>query len=543
MKILPLAILSIATVSSALSADEPHQHAHGGAPPEKLGTVRFRVSCTAEAQKRFTRATALLHSFWYEEADKAYRDVLSADPSCGMAWWGIAMSNYHPIWAPPTPAEMARGKDAVAKAKAATLKTDRERDYVNAIAAFYDEAESVDHRTRARRFEAAMERVHRRYPADHEATVFYALALNATALPADKTYVKQKQAAEILNAILPEERDHPGVAHLIIHSLDYPELAADGLAAARVYARIAPSAPHALHMPSHIFTRLGLWQESIDSNLASASAARAHAERTTPGAAAYEGLHALDYLAYAYLQISADEKSLAVLEEVRRAESFDAPTFQAAYALAAVPARTTLERRDYRAAAALTVRPTSFPWAKFPYAEAILHFARAVGAARSGDVGTAKAALARLEGIRKGLEKTDSYWSGQVEIQRLAAEGWIALAEGKREEAEKLLRAAADLEDATEKHPVTPGAVLPAREQLGDLLVELGKPAEALSAYEDSNAKAPGRFNGLAGAMKAAVAAGDVARSREAARRLVALSASAEAERPALKEARLLLKD
>jgi len=518
-------VVTFVALRFTLHADEPHLHEHSGAPPQKLGTIRFPVSCSSEAQRRFTRGTALLHSFWYEESEKAYREVLAADSSCGMAWWGLAMTQYHPIWAPPTPAELGKGRDAAERAKEAreSMKTDRERDYVDAVAAFYDDSETLDHRTRALRFEKAMERVFRRYPSDHEAAIFYSLALIATAPPSDKSYANQRKAAEILNRVLPDEPDHPGVAHLIIHSDDYPELASLALPAARAYAKIAPSAPHALHMPSHIFTRLGLWDESIASNLASAAAAKAYVDRTRPGAAAFDELHALDYLEYAYLQQSADVKARAVVDRVRAAESFDVPNFAAAYCLAAVPARYALERRDWKEAAALAVRPASFPWAKFPFAEAITHFARAVGAAHLKDVAAAKEALRRLEEIQRGLEAAKD-------------------AEGDHGTALDVLRSAADLEDATEKHPVTPGVIIPAREQLGDLLLELGRPADALKEYEAANGKAPNRFNGLAGAARAAAAAGDETKARELNQKLVALCLSAETERPELSVARLALK-
>jgi len=546
MKTLCFAVLAALAVASPLTADEPqaHQHQHSGTPPEKLGVVHFPVSCSEEAQRRFARATALLHSFWYDEAAKAYADVLAADPSCGMAHWGVAMSYYHPIWAPPAPDELSKGSQAAQRAKAAApaMKTERERAYVAAVAAFYDGAQSADHRTRALRFEKALEAVARDHPGDHEAAVFHALALLGTALPTDKTYANQKKAAAILTKVLPDEPEHPGVAHLIIHSYDYPELAELGLDAARAYAKIAPSSPHALHMPSHIFTRLGLWDESIASNLASAASAKAHVEKTLPGAASFDQLHALDYLEYAHLQEGDDARARAVLEQVSAAQKFDLPNFAAAYCLAAVPARYALERRSWKEAAALTVRPAGFPWKTFPYAEAIVHFARSMGAARSGDVAAARQALARLDAIHGILQSSkDVYWAGQVDIQRKAAAGWIAHAGGKDDEALALLRSASELEDKTDKHPVTPGPVLPAREQLGDLLLELGKPAEALKEYEASNRISPNRFNGLLGAGRSAEKAGDAAKARELYGKLVVLGSVAQGGRPVLAEAQAYL--
>jgi tetratricopeptide (TPR) repeat protein len=500
-------IVAAALCAVPLGAEETHRH--GGAPPERLGTVRFPVSCSPGAQTRFNRATALLHSFWYDEAARAYKAVLEADADCGMAWWGVAMSRYHPIWAPPSSDDLAAGRAAVEKAKAAAPRmTEREQAYVAAVAAFFDDSGTLDHRTRALRFERAFQRVFEHFPDDHEAAIFFALALNGTALPTDKTYANQRKAARILNAVLPLEPDHPGVAHLIIHSYDYPELASLAVPAARAYARIAPSAPHALHMPSHIFTRLGLWDESIASNIASAAAGKAYAERTVPGGHDFDELHALDYLEYAYLQTGEDGKAKAVLDEVRSADVVDEQTFHVAYAYAAVPARYMLERRDWPGAASLGVEHPRFPWAQYRWAEAITHFARAMGAARSGKVAEAKKALAELEKIHAGLRlQPGAYdWAGQVEIQRLAAAGWIARAEKRDDEAVALLRSAADLEDSTDKHPVTPGPVLPAREQLGDLLLELSRPREALAAYEVSNRTAPNRRNGVAGAERARAA-------------------------------------
>src|SRR5262249_55792908 len=299
------------------------------------------------------------------------------------------MSNYHPLWAPPNPAESKRGLAATEKAKATGAKTDRERDYIAAIEAFYKDSDKLAHRARAIAYEKAMEQVYRRYPQDREAAIFYALSLLGTALSTDKSFAKQKQAAEILNRVLPAEPEHPGVAHYLIHSFDYPQLAQLALPAARSYAKIAPSSPHALHMPTHIFTRLGLWQESIQSNIASAAAAKNHVAKTHPGAASFDQLHAMDYLTYAYLQGAEDPKAKSVFDELSQISKLDLENFAAAYAFAAIPARYTLERRRWAEAAKLSPRPRAFPWKGFPYAEAIIYFARAVGAARSGDTAAA----------------------------------------------------------------------------------------------------------------------------------------------------------
>ena len=364
------------------------------------------------------------------------------------------------------------------QAEAIPAGTERERDYVAAINAFYA-GDGVAHPARVVAFEQAMAGVAERNPQDHEAAIFHALAMLGVAYnsPPDKTYFRQKQAAAILNGLLPLEPDHPGIAHYVIHSFDYPELAELALPAARAYAKIAPSSPHALHMPSHIFTRLGLWDESIASNLASDEAAQRWMAKTHPGATSFDGLHAMDYLEYAYLQTGRDAQAREIVDRAARVTSLDVPSFQAGYALAAIPARYALERGAWKEAAAIALGPSSFPWEKYPYAEAIVHFARAVGAARSGDLATARAAVARLATIQSALTGQKGFdWATQVQIQRRAAAGWLARAEGKDDEAVALLRSAADLEDTTDKHPVTPGSILPAREQLADLLAEVGRP-------------------------------------------------------------------
>jgi hypothetical protein len=529
-----VAVLAVIPVCASAQHDmDMDMHTH--AAPERLGRVHFPVSCRPELQPAFDRAVALMHSFAYVEASKAFADVAAKDSTCGMAQWGIAMSNFHTIWGPPTEAEFAAGQAAARKASALGAPTQRERDLIAAIAAFYRDA-GVPHPTRVVAYEQAMAGVAERNPDDHEIAIFHAVAILAVAYnsPPDKTYTRQKQAAEILNRLLPLEPDHPGISHYLIHSFDYPGLAELALPAARAYAKIAPSAPHALHMPSHIFTRLGMWPESIQSNLASAAAAQEQLARTHPGATAFDALHASDYLEYAYLQTGQDAKARELADQVVRATSFDVPAFSAGYALAAVPARYALERRAWKEAAQLTVRPASYPWAKYPYAEAITWFAQCMGAARSGDLARARAALDQLTAIQHGLEGQKGFdWASQVEVQRLAAAGWLARAEKKNPEAQKLLRAAADLEDSTDKHPVTPGSVLPAREQLADLLAELGQPAAALAEYEASLRSAPARFNSYAGAAHAAESAGDKQKAKNYQDRLVALCGGAVPDRAA----------
>jgi len=530
----------ILSLAAGASAHEEHQHPAGN--PEQLGTVHFPVSCNAEAQAQFQRAVAMQHSFWFEEAGKAFAAVTATDPGCAMGYWGIAMSLYHPLWDPPDTTVLQQGWAAVAQAKAVGAKTDRERDYVAAIETFYKDWDKRDHRTRALAYEKAMEQVSLRYPEDREAAVFYALALDATAPPTDKTYANQKKAGAILEQVFTAQPNHPGVAHYIIHSYDYPPLADRALAAARSYAKIAPAVPHALHMPSHIFIRLGLWQESIHSNRASAAAAKEYGLKTFPGSVWDQELHALDYLAYAYLQSAQEREAKGVLDELKAMQKAEPESGASAYAFTAIPARYALERRAWAEAASLTLSPSTFPWSRYRWAEANVYFARALGAARSSNTASAQKEVEQLQSLRDTLaEAKQSYWADQVEVQRRAAAAWLAQAEGKSEEALQLMRSAADLEDATEKHPVTPGSVVPARELLGDLLLELKQPAQALSEFEASLRASPNRFNGLSGAARAAQLAGDTEKARSYYAKLVSLSEHGDSARAELTEAQTFL--
>jgi hypothetical protein len=494
--------LTTALLAASLLVGHPvyaqhEHHEHGAADLGNVGKVNFVTSCNEAAQRDIGRAVALIHSFWYAEAEKAFRAAANADPACGMAWWGVAMANYHPVWQPPTPGELNAGAEAAAKAREVGTKTDRERAYIDAISAFYADAANTPHPARALAYEAAMEKVAAANPKDDEASIFYALSLLGTAPPNDKTYGKQKKAAEILNRVLPNEKEHPGVAHYIIHSFDYPELAALALPAARTYAKLAPGSPHALHMPSHIFTRLGLWDESIISNLASRKKAHDYAIAHDPELSSFDELHAVDYLVYAYLQEGRDADARKYVDLAASVKKIDSPNFAAAYAISAVPARYALERRQWKDAAALTV-PKTISFEKFPYAEANVHFARAIGAARSGGLATARDAIARLEALHQALvDQKSAYWADQVEIQRLASASWLAHAEKKDDDGLRLAREAADLESRTEKHPVTPGAIVPARELLAEMLLEAGRPADALAEVDRDLATAPNRRNAL----------------------------------------------
>jgi tetratricopeptide (TPR) repeat protein len=446
-----------------------------------------------------------------------------------MGYWGIAMSLWYPLWEHPSEARLTQGWTAVEKAKAAGAKTDRERDYIAAIEAFYKDADKLDHRTRALAYEKAMEQVYLRYPEDREAAAFYALALDATALPTDKTYANQKKAGAILEKIFAEEPDHPGVAHYIIHSYDSPSLASRALPAARSYAQIAPSVPHALHMPSHIFTQLGLWQESIQSNRASAAAAQEHALWR-------DRLHAMQYLMYAYLQSGQEAEAKRVLDELNTIKDVESENRGTAQAFATIPALYVLERRQWSEAASLQPRSSGVP-----QAEAITYFARALGAARSGNSAQARADVEKLQSIHDALSQTKGdYRPDSVEIQRQMAAAWLALAEGNNQEALRLMRAAAELEDSSGASATTT-PLLPAHELLGDLLLELHEPAQALREFETALQLSPHRFNGLSGAARAAQLVGDPEKARTYYAQLVSLCDHADGARTELTEARVFL--
>ncbi|MBI1786908.1 MAG: hypothetical protein HYR60_05060 [Acidobacteria bacterium] len=533
---LVLVILVGALAAAAQEDHSRHPHAVAG-----LGAVNLSTSCNDAAQRLISRGAALLHSFGYEEARIAFGDAAKADPVCAMAHWGVARTWYHPIWAPPSSDELKQGAAALDRALATGAKAGRERDYIDALAVFYKDWQTAGHPTRAKAYEQALAKVRERHPGDDEAAIFHALQLVAIGYldPTDKTYQWQRKGAEILNQVLPRHRNHPGVAHYIIHSVDYPSTAELGLAAARAYAKIAPDSPHALHMPSHIFTRLGLWDDSIASNTTSAQSAIAQAQRLHGGGGAFDQLHALDYLVYAYLQQAKDQSAQKVVAEMAAITRLDENQFAAAYAFAAAPARWALERHDWKAAAGLEIQPAWFPWSRFRNVEAMVHFARAVGAARAGDAAAARRSAEEVGAIRIALPATRDYdWAGSIGALSEAADAVIAIAEGKKDEGLRLLRVAAGHEDGVDKHPVTPGALLPAREILADLLLENGMALEALKEYEAVLKIAPRRFNATAGAAKAAEKAGDRAKARAYARQLLEIAKNAETTRPELVWAR-----
>jgi hypothetical protein len=526
-------VIACAWLTSPVSATAQHEHPAG--EPEKLGKVNFPVSCDAAVQVQFNRAVAMLHSFWYEKANEEFAAIAKKDPACGMAYWGIAMTLYHPIWEAPGADALKQGSEAVANAKLGAPKTARERDYITAIETFYKDSDRLDHRTRALAYEKAMQQLRARYPDDREAAIFYALALQGSASPTDKTYANQRKAGAILEKIFPGQLDHPGVAHYIIHAYDYPPLAGQALDAARSYAKIAPDSPHALHMPSHIFTRLGLWQESIESNLASEAAAQKY---NAPG----NELHAKDYLVYAYLQGAQDRAAKNVIDAAPPPLKDDPQYFNGLYATGTMAPRYAAERHQWKEAAALTVPPNIFPGGRYAWGEANIHFARALGASHIGDIDSVRKELQQLGSLRDTLNQTnEKYWADQVEIQREIATAWLTLADGKKQEALQQMRHAAEHEDSTDKHPVTPGVILPARELLGEMLLELKQPAQALLEFEGTLRTAPNRYNALSGAARAAKLSGNSDKAKSYYAKLLTICDHADGDRPELRDARALL--
>src|SRR5437763_2393237 len=489
------------------------------------GTVDFKVSCAPEARSEFIRGVALLHSFFYAEARRVFTEVAAKDPNCAMAQWGIAMTWWHPIWTPPTPDEMSAGKAAAEKAMAMKAGTDLERGFITALNAYYSSADSpttgevgqschgpVGPRDRVMAYEKAMRALSERYPDDVETQTFYALAVLSVgyANPTDTTLSNQLKAARILEKLWKKNPNHPGVAHYLIHSYDYPALAERGLAAARSYGSIAPWVPHALHMPSHIFTRLGMWEESIAANRSSADASRAYAAMRHRDAIEAEELHALDYMAYSYLQEAQDAKAKGIVDFAATVRKTNPELeFSAAYALAAIPSRYALERNAWSEAATLPV-PALPHWSSFPFMEALIEYAHALGCAHTGDLEGARKAMDRMRQLRDATSDPNfDYFKRQLDQQIQAASACVTYSEGKKDEAVNLLRRAADAEDMLGKHPVSPGALVPAREQLGDLLLKLDRPKEAEREFEAALKIYPGRFRGLYGAAQAAEQIGE----------------------------------
>jgi tetratricopeptide (TPR) repeat protein len=530
----------LALVVCAVPAFAQHEHPASATSPEKLGTVAFETSCAPAVRDEFNRAVALLHSFEFRPAMEAFTRVLERDGSCAIAHWGIALCHWgNPFGGLKTGPALERGLAAAQKGLSTGSPTRRERAFLEAAAALFTNAATTPHRDRTLAYERAMDRVQREFPDDIEARMFYALAVSQTALLTDKTYANQIKAGAILEPLFERYPEHPGLAHYIIHAYDVPALAPKALHAARRYARIAPSAPHALHMPSHTFTRVGSWKESIETNIASE---RTALEQNVIG----EALHAMDYQMYAYLQSAQDRKALAIVTRSPEvAAKLDpnvmggaASPVAARFSVAAIPARYALERGAWADAAALTVSPSPLP-----FIEAITHFARAIGAARNGTPAAAKPDLERLAALRDKLtEMKDPYWAEQVDIQRRVASAWVAFADGRRDEGIQALRAAADAEDATDKAAITPGPLAPARELLGDMLLEAGRAKEALAAFEATMKKEPNRFRGAYGAARSAEMAGDRARAATHYRTLLDIARDADTTRPELERARAFVK-
>jgi tetratricopeptide (TPR) repeat protein len=518
-----------AALGSAAFAQQHDPVAHS----DGLGRVQFQTSCTPEAQKQFERALAMLHSFFFPETIKAFNAIPEADPNCAIAYWGIAISQRpNPLVGPFDAATLKRGLDAVQKGIAIGARTDRERDWLTAIGEFYKDYDKVDQDTRAKNYEKAMEALARKYPDDVEAKIFHALALNETF--DHKSMDNLIKAIEILEPIDKAHPHHPGVTHYLIHSFDFAPLADRGIPFADKYAQVAPAAPHAQHMPSHIYSMVGMWNESIRSNLRSNEVAADYARKANLDGTMSGVPHAYDFMAYAHLQLGQDQKARALIDQSAAVKKLIGARLAGATAQAAVPARYMLERQDWRGAAQLAPLNSGIP-----PAEAITHLARALGAARTGDLAAAESDLQRLNAIRRELESANqAYWAGQVEIQALGAQAWLTQAQGRRDEALKLMRRAADLEDASEKHVAMENRLYPMRELLADMLMEHGQPKEALAQYQASMKNARERLRGYYGAAKAAEAAGDKQAAAEYYAALVRLTKDADTERLEISEAK-----
>lgn len=498
------------TLSAYAHEDDASQSA------QKLGKVNFPSSCNPKVQQKVTRGVAMLHSFWWSQGEATFQEIANEDPNCAIAAWGFAsILMYNPFVGVVPPKELARAQAAIEKGR--QMKAgQRDKDYLEAVAAYWDDFSSKTERQRALARSAAYQKLAAKYPKDDEAQIFNALYMIATQQASDQTYADSLKAAAILEKQFAKYPNHPGVAHYLIHAYDAPPVAQKGLPSARKYAGIAPDAPHALHMPSHIFTRVGAWQDSATTNRRSADVA-------LKGKDFDDALHAYDYIVYAQLQLARDGDALKTYQEASQINP-STPRFVGPYPLAAMPARLAIERGAWREAAQLQPMKS-----QFGFTEANTYLARAIGSARSGDAAAAKQDLKEIEARRDALKAANNaYWATEVEVMRLAAAGWIALAENRNDEALTLMRQAADTEDKNEKHPVTPGRLLPAREQLGDMLMELKRPKDALAEYEHSMQREPNRFRGYYGAGLAAEMSGDAKTARKYYTALVQMAGKGE---------------
>jgi hypothetical protein len=519
-------VLAIALLASAFTP---------GAVAQELGRVHFETSCTPQAQEKFDRGLAMVHSFVYPDSVQAFTEAAAADPQCAIAYWGIAVSHRpNPLILPMPAAVLKNGLEAVEKGKAIGAKTERERDWLAAIELYYKDYDKTDQTTRGLAYEKAMEQLAQKYPDDLEAAIFYALALNETALHSDKTYANQLKAGAILEKVAATQPEHPGVLHYLIHTYDYPPLAQRALDAANKYASVAPAAQHAQHMPSHTYSMLGLWQQSVDSNTKSRVRAQEQAARLWPGAAHPSEPHHLDFAEYALLQMGKEQQARELRDESNAIKKLGFNFLGSYTGLAAVPARYALERQAWNEAAALEPRGS-----QFPQAEAITHFARAMGSARSRNLAASDQEIGKLKELRAALEKANqSYWAEQVEIQMVAASAWIAQERGEKADALKFMRAAADLEDNSEKHIAMENRLYPMRELLGDLLLEQQQSAAALKEYEASLQSTPNRLRGLYGAAKAAQGAGQTEKAASYFRKLAELTKDSDSDRMEIREAK-----
>ena len=506
---------------------------------DQFGEVSFSLACKYGTSENFDLAVSLLHSFEHEEAEKAFVKVLEVDPDCPMAYWGLAMCKIgHPKWA-PSQTNFEQGVKILEIAKSLPTTT-REQDYLNAVGAYYDyegEYDKSDHRIRSQQMEQKMGEIYEKYEDDKEAAILYALTLFSTADPKDKSYASRKKAGQILEAIFPDEPNHPGIAHYIIHNYDNPVLAHMALNSARNYAKIAPASAHAQHMPSHIFTRLGLWDESVQSNINSASSAVCYAQEVAMDGHDGAETHAMDYLVYAYLQMGDNQKANEQFEHLKTITKVNYAS--SPYNVWAIPARMVLENKQWSDAANLEVTETNYLSETYPWEMAIVHFTRLLGSAHSGDLVAAELELSKLQELYEELVVlNEQYQADQVMIQIKSSQAWIQFAKGNNEEALARMKEAAEMEDATEKHPITPGEVLPARELLGDLLLAMNKPSEALTAYELNLKEHPKRFNGIYGAAIAAKKVGDDERASMYFEELIELTKMSNSDRPEVEEAR-----